>query len=130
VSLFFAVAAVGMLVVVGLVVDGGGKVRALQEADAVAAEAARQGGQAVQAGPAIRGEDTVVDPPPAIAAAKRYLAAAGVSGSVDIVAGTRLRVTTTSSYTPVFLSVLGVGPMTVTGDAQVRLVRGLEREIP
>jgi hypothetical protein len=129
VSLFFAVAAVGMLVVIGLVVDGGGKVRALQEADAVAAEAARHGGQAVQAGTAIRGQDTVVDPPLAIAAAERYLAAAGVSGSVDIVAGTRLRVTTTTTYTPVFLHVIGIGSMTVTGDAQVRLVRGLDGEI-
>jgi hypothetical protein len=130
VSLFVAVAAVGMLVVVGLVVDGGGKVRALQEADAVAGEAARHGGQAIVAGPAIRGQDPVVDTPAAIAAAEQYLAAAGVPGSVDVVGGTRLRVTTTTSYTPVFMSVIGVGPMRVAGEGEVRLVRGLDGEIP
>jgi hypothetical protein len=130
VSLFFAVAGIGLLVVIGLVVDGGGKIRALQEADAVAAEAARQGGQAIQAGPAIRGEGTVVDTSAAAAAAEAYLAATGVAGEVGVIGGTRLRVTTTTTYSPVFLSAIGAGPMSVTGDAEVLLVRGLDGELP
>ena len=36
-TLFVVVIAVGLLIAAGLVVDGGGKVRALQRADAVAA---------------------------------------------------------------------------------------------
>ena len=130
VSLFFAVAALGMLVVVGLVVDGGGRIRALQEADAVAAEAARRGGQAIRQGPAVRGEDPTVAAAEAVAAARRHLAAAGVQGEVDVLGGTRLRVTATTAYTPVFLSVVGAGPVSVHGHAEVRLVRGLDQEVP
>ena len=48
-SLFVVVVFVALLVTIGLVVDGGGKIRALQRADAVAAQAARAGGQAIVA---------------------------------------------------------------------------------
>ena len=43
VTLFGVVAGLALLVLVGLVVDGGAKVRAVQRADAIAAEAARAG---------------------------------------------------------------------------------------
>lgn len=129
VSLFFVVAAMAMLLAVGLVVDGGGKIRALQEAEAIAAEAARQGGQAILAAPAVRGQGAVVDTSAAAAAAQHYLSSAGVQGSVSVVGGARLEVNTTTTYTPTFLSIAGVGPMSVHGHAEVRLVRGLDGEI-
>jgi hypothetical protein len=128
VSLFFVVATFGLLIAVGLVVDGSGKVRALQRADTVAAEAARAGGEAVLAGPAIRGAGVQVDTAAARSAAAAYLAAAHVAGSVTVAGGTRLQVTTSTSYTPVFLSMIGVGPLTTTGQAEVRLVRGVDGE--
>ena len=97
-------------------------------AAAVAAEAARAGGEAVLAGPAIRGIGVQVDTSAARAAAASYLATADVPGSVTIAGGTRLQVTTSTSYTPVFLSMIGIGPLTTTGHAEVRLVRGLDGE--
>ena len=54
-TLFFAVAVVGLLVLLGLVVDGAAKVRAVQRADTLAAEAARAGGQAIALPPTIAG---------------------------------------------------------------------------
>jgi uncharacterized protein YbjT (DUF2867 family) len=124
VSVFFVVAAIGMLVTVGLVVDGGGKIRALQRADAAAAEAARQGGQAIVAAPAVQGQGVEVDANEARAAAQAYLTNAGVAGTVTIANGTRLEVSTTTTYTPVFLGLVGVGPITTAGHASVRLARG------
>ena len=47
---------------------------------------------------------------------------------VTVAGGTRLQVTTSTSYTPVFLSMIGIGPVTANGQAEVRLVRGLNRE--
>lgn len=116
------------MLTIGLVVDGGGKIRALQRADAAAAEAARQGGQAIAAGPAVRGQGVQVQAALARSAAQAYLSSAGVSGSVTVAGGTRLKVTTTTTYKPVFLSMIGIGPMTTTGHGEVRLIRGLGTE--
>ena len=128
VSIFFVVAAVALIVAIGLGVDGGGKIRALQRADAVAAEAARTGGQAIQAGTAVRGQGIQADVVAAKSAAQTYLDSAGIPGVVTVTDGTTLRVQTTTTYTPTFLSIVGVGPQPVTGQAQVRLVRSLDGE--
>ena len=40
--------------------------------------------------------------------------------------GTTLLVTTEDTYQPVFLGVLGIGPMPVSGTGQARLVRVVE----
>lgn len=124
VSLFTVVVAVGLLVAVGLVVDGGGKIRSLQRAHAAAAEAARQAGQAIQGAPAIQGQGAQVDTGLARSAAQAYLSAAHVDGTVTVTGGDRLEVTTTTTYAPVFLGLIGVGPMITTGHATVRLARG------
>src|SRR4029453_14995843 len=47
-TLFLVISVVGLLRVVGLVVDGGVKIRAVQRADTLAAEARRAGGQAIR----------------------------------------------------------------------------------
>lgn len=124
-TLFFVVIGMAMFLVVGLVVDGGGKIRALQKAESVAEGAARAGGQAIQTGTAVQGDGTILDATAAKQAAQQYLSAAGVDGSVQIVNGTRLVVRTTTHYQPVFLGMAGVGSMTTEGEAEVRLVRGL-----
>lgn len=124
-TLFFVVIGMAMFLVVGLVVDGGGKIRALQKAESVAEGAARAGGQAIQTGTAVQGDGTILDAAAARQAAQQYLSAAGVDGSVQIVNGTRLVVRTTTHYKPVFLGMAGVGSMTTEGEAEVRLVRGL-----
>lgn len=128
-SLFFVVIVVALFAVTGLVVDGGGKIRALQEANSIAHEAARAGGQALRAAPAVEGSGAVIEPQAARQAAQSYLSAAGVNGAVEIINGTRLRVTVTTHYDPVFLDLIGAGGrMTTTGTASVRLVRGIDGE--
>ena len=77
VTLFFAVAVVGLLVLLGLVVDGAAKVRAVQRADALAAEAARAGGQAIALPPTIAGQRPRADPAASVAAAATRTASAG-----------------------------------------------------
>lgn len=128
-SLFFVVIVIALFAVTGLVVDGGGKIRALQDANSIANEAARAGGQALRAAPAVEGSGAVIEPQAARQAAQTYLNTAGVNGTVDIVNGTRLRVTVTTHYDPVFLDLIGAGGrMTTTGTAEVRLVRGIDGE--
>lgn len=123
VSLFAVVATIGALLILGLIVDGGARIQAIQRADGVAREAARQAGQALQAGPAIRGQATLGDTAAGAAAARRYLAAAGVRGSVSV-RGTTINVDTQLSYTPIILSM--VGPLGVNGHAETRIVRVFE----
>lgn len=125
-SLFFITIAIALFLMVGLVVDGGGKVRSLQRANAVADQAARAGGQAIIGPQAIRGDGAKLDTGSAKSAAQSYLGRSGVSGSVAIVNGTRLRVTATNRYDPVFLSLIGIGTMTSSGSAEVRLVEGID----
>lgn len=127
ISLFAVVATVAMIIIIGLVVDGGGRIQAQQRAQAAAREAARAGGQAIQAVPAIRGQGVYADSGPARAAARNYLSSAGVSGSVSTVNnGTVISVDTTEPYQPIFLSIAGVGSVTVHGHAQARIVRAVD----
>lgn len=125
ISLFAAVLAVAMILVIGLVVDGGAKIHAQAHAQAVAREAARAGGQAVSVAVAVRGDGARVDPEAARTAALDHLAGAGVPGTVTITGGTLLVVETTATYDPVFLSIAGLGTQTVTGHAEARLVRAV-----
>ncbi len=123
VSLLFVVVAVGLLACVGLVVDGGGKARAAAEADDVARAAARAGVQAINATGVLAGNEPRTNPTRAAAAARTYLEASGTTGTVTVAPGGRqLTVNTRDTYTPVFLTAIGLGPMRVTGSATADLV--------
>ena len=126
VTLFVAITVVGLLVLCGLVADGGVKLRATQRVDSVAAEAARAGGQALDLPSAIEGTPLRVDRQAAVNAATGYLAAAGQTGTVTVAAdGTTLDVTVTSTSPTAFLALIGITTMTVTGHGQARLVHGV-----
>lgn len=125
-SLFVVVIAVALFITVGLVVDGGGKVRSLQKAESAATQAARAGGQAIQHDEAVRGEGTVIDAAAAKQAAAAYLRSIGVQGTTRIVDGTHLVVRTTTHHSPIFLGIVGIGTMTTHGEAEARLVRGID----
>ena len=69
------------------------------------------------------GDPARANPTLAAAAARTYLDAAGVTGTVAIApGGQRLTVATRDTYTPVLLSAIGIGPMPVTGQATADLV--------
>lgn len=121
----FAVTAAAILVMfVGVAVDLSGAVHTMQRAQDVARQAARSAAEAAHAPSAIRGDAASVDPARAVQAGQTYLAAAGVSGSVSVT-GDAVTVQTTASYTPVILSLVGIGTRTVTGSSTARLERAL-----
>ncbi len=130
ISIWVVTATIVMMTLVGLAVDLGGQVHAQQRAHDLAAQAARAGGQQVEAAPAMEGRYVALDTAAARRAAEQYLAAAGVEGTVTITGGTTLIVRVTDTYEPTFLSMVGIGDLTVTGDASARLIRttgGVER---
>lgn len=109
-STSIAVLVLGMLMAVGLVLDGGAKTTALAAARDIADNAARAGAQAVDLD-ALRSEATPqMDPGAAVAAANAYLAATGSTGTVTV-AGETVTVTVTMT---VPRRVLPGSPWTVT----------------
>jgi hypothetical protein len=130
VSLFGAIVAVALLVATGLAVDGGAKVRATQQADTYAEEAARAGGQAIEPAPAIQGEELRLDRARAASAAQAHLDAAGVPGTARLTGTATLRVEVTITRPTVFLGLIGINTVTAHGRATARLVRGVTGEEP
>ena len=131
VTVFLSVAAIGLLAMLGLAVDGAAKVRAVQRADRLAAEAARAAGQAVDLTAVLAGDSIRVDRRAAVAAATAYLAAAGAQGHAVVAAGGRsLQVTTTATQPTIFLGLVGVPRFTVTGRADVDLIDSPEGSTP
>ncbi|MCM0678577.1 pilus assembly protein TadG-related protein [Micromonospora phytophila] len=129
VSIFLAVAAVGILAVIGLAFDGAGQLRSLQRADNLAAEAARAGGQAIDRATAIEGGPKRINQPQARRAVADYLAAAGATGhtvSFPVVGGEDLvQVRVTVTYRRSMLGLLGFDDtVTVSGEATARALTG------
>lgn len=115
VTVFVAVCVMALLGIIGVAVDGGSKMRATERADYIAGEAARAGGQAVDPAEAISGTAVVVDPQAAQAAAQAYLRSAGATGTVSVSGdGKTVSVTVSSSYDTKFLSLVGIGSLSVT----------------
>lgn len=124
ITLFALIAAVGLLVAVGLAADGGTKIRASQQADGYAEEAARTAGQAILAASSIQGDQPVIDPAAAVRAAQQYLASVDVSGTVRLTGPDTLTVTVTITRPTVFVGLIGIDSVTVHGRASVRLATG------
>ena len=118
-SLVLLLCAVALLVVLGLVVDGGTKAQALDRANRIAMEAAAAGAQAVTTG----GGD--VDAAAADAAVQDYLAAEGVTGQAQIQAN-RVDVAVTLTTPTKMLSMVGIDEITVTGDGYANVIYTLE----
>ncbi|MFG2061644.1 pilus assembly protein TadG-related protein [Micromonospora sp. NPDC048871] len=130
VSIFLAVALVGVLAIIGMAFDGAGQLRTLQRAENLAAEAARAGGQAIDRAAAIEGGPKRINQRQARRAVADYLAAAGASGhtvSFPVVDGeTQIRVRVTVTYRRAMLGLFGFSnTVTVSGEATARPLTGL-----
>ncbi|MEV6691097.1 pilus assembly protein TadG-related protein [Micromonospora sp. NPDC051196] len=130
VSIFLAIALVGVLAIIGMAFDGAGQLRTLQRAENLAAEAARAGGQAIDRATAIEGGPKQINRPQARRAVADYLAAAGANGhtvSFPVVDGeTLIRVRVTVTYRRAMLGLLGFSnTVTVSGEATARPLTGL-----
>jgi Flp pilus assembly protein TadG len=102
-----------LLLVFALVVDGTDQLRVQSRADAIAAEAARAAGTAVNT----RGATVDLDPAAARHAAQSYLAARGHSGSILLSPGGTVRATATHSE-PAAIGLLSP-TVEATGEATV-----------
>ena len=106
---------------VGLVIDGGVMLRARSDAFGIAASAARVGAQQLDSDAAVEGE-AVLDPVAAEAAALDYLAAQGVTGSVQV-EGDVVRVSVTTTADLRLLSLVGGGSATFDATAEARAIK-------
>jgi Flp pilus assembly protein TadG len=124
VTAFVTVIAVALLALAGLVLDGGlalaAKVRALDAAQA----AARVGAQQIDLA-TFRSTDTSrLDPARAAAAARAFLASAGLDGTASATATTVTVTVRTTSQTQL-LSLVGVDSLDVSATATATPVRGV-----
>lgn len=123
VSVFVAAAMPMMLAFLALTWDASDYLRALHRADNIAHEAARAAGQGIDLPLAVTGEQIVIDPAAAEAAATAYLADAGVAGTVQVSEDRRsVTVTVSVRHEPLFLGAFGFGARIATGSAQAHLV--------
>lgn len=130
VTVWTAVIATTMVLVLAIAVDLSGLVRAKQAAGDAAAQAARQAGQHLSTGTLFDTGRLEVRTRQAKTAAVDYLQAVGMTGTASVQNGTSLVVTAHADYQPLFLSSIGVGPIEVTGTSSVRILRvedGTER---
>lgn len=111
-AVWTAVALLGFMIVVGLGVDFTGHTRATQEARAVAAQAARAGGQAVE----VTEGDASVVPVGAHQEAVRFAERAGYRAS-SRADGSTLRVDVAGSYETSFLGLIGIWSIDVRASA-------------
>ncbi len=126
VSIWLATLSVAMVILVGLAVDLGGQVRAQQQLRAVAAQAARAGGEQLDTAAAVRGATARTDTTRAARAARTVLSAAGVTGTVRVTDGTTIHVEATETYRTLFLGIVGLDELPVSGRGTARVTRSVE----
>jgi Flp pilus assembly protein TadG len=124
-TLMLAVLFVALLAMAGIVIDGGAKLNAAENATAIAQEAARAGAGMVNRSSALATGNFVVAPGQAVAAARTYLARTGHQGTVTLVGNDSIRVTVTITEPTKVLSLIGIDSMTSTGSATAVLVTGV-----
>ena len=125
ITLMLAAMFVGLLALFGIVVDGGTKLDAAQNADAVAQEAARAGAGRVSQSAAYTTGQFIVDQQQAVAAARAYLAGGGFTGTVATQGRDSIRVTVTISKPTQVLSLIGINSVSATGSAVASLEAGV-----
>ena len=125
ITLMLTVLFVVLLGFAGIVIDGGAKLRAAENADAIAQEAARAGAGMVNRSAAYSTGTFAVDQAQAIAAARSYLASTGHPGTVTADGSRAIRVTVTVTEPTAVLSIIGITTMSSTGVATADLVTGV-----
>jgi Flp pilus assembly protein TadG len=127
-SLMIVVLFVALIALAGIVVDGGAKLTAYENAEALAQEAARAGATTVDPSSAYGSGSFVVDPGLAVTAARSYLSSAGLRGNtvfVSAIGNRAIEVSVTITEPTKFLSVIGVHSFSCTRTATASLVTGV-----
>ena len=129
VTAFVVVFTFALLLLAGLVIDGGlaltAKIQAIDDAQA----AARAGAQAIDL-PLLRSTGRVVlDPAQAAEDADSYLAATGHSGTVEV-NGDNVEVSVSIRQPMQILGIAGIGSLTVTGRGSALAEHGVTGPVP
>lgn len=125
ITLFAAVITLALLVVAGLVIDGGDRLAAVRQATGIAQEAARAGADQLNL-TALRATGAVeVNLAAAVTATDAYLAAAGYTGHASLDGPDRLTVTVTVHQATLLLGLIHIGGYRVTEAATATLEHGI-----
>ena len=134
VSMFAVVSIIGLFIAIGLVVDGGRKIRAIETAQAIAQDAARVAGNQLDFTPnLLDGSRPEIDVETAVAAGNAAIVTAGGDpGSPGVsVSGYTVSAVVHVTRPTTFLSVIGIPSVTGVGEVSgVEPVPGLNSEIP
>jgi hypothetical protein len=129
VTAFVVIFTLALILLAGLVIDGGltlaARVKAIDEAQA----AARAGAQAINLASYRAGEPLTLDADQARQAAQAYLATTGHDGTVEI-HGNQVEVTVHITQDMQILGLGGIGSLTVTGHGTARPEHGVEAPEP
>jgi len=133
ISVLVAVLGFALLLMLGLVVDGGRQLIAYRRAANDAEQAARAGAGALN--PAgLRTGTYILSPAAAAAAARRYLSASQPDGRITAssitVTGNTVAVAVTIRRTTTFLAGVGITGVSATGRGRAQLVHGVAVEDP
>jgi hypothetical protein len=124
ITAFVVVMMSALILLVGLVLDGGLTLDARERALAEAQEAARAGAQAVDLAVYRQDGSLVLDPPEAVADARAYLAGIGASGTVRV-SGNVVTVTVSIVQPMQILDAAGLSSITVHATASATPERGI-----
>lgn len=120
-AVFVVVIMASLLLLAGLVIDGGYTLAAKRQAEGEADAAARAGVQAVDTGRYRSGAPLVLNRMAAQAAALNYLARTGHQGMVRVLNDTTIEVQVRIRQPMAILGAVGIGPLEVSGIGQARV---------
>lgn len=112
----------GILLIIGLVVDGGRGLNAIDQAGDIAAQAAHAAGQELDLDGLSQGSVSL-DSAQAVNVAQNIIAAGGATGTVNVI-GDRIVIETTVTKPATFLNLIGITQVHGSGSAEVRLALG------
>ena len=126
VTAFVVVFAMALIVVAGLVVDGGVILAANRRAGLEADAAARAGTQALDVDAYQAGRPLTLDPAAAVAAAQAHPVSPGHTVSARVAGVDTVDVDVRFSQPLLILRVLGIGPVNISGHGRARFRAGVE----
>ena len=124
VSVFVVSMTTALLLVAGLVFDGGRIIAARREADAVAGAAARAGVQGLDEAGLRQTDTALILPSEAFPRVQRYLSTTGFSGTATV-SGDTVSVTVHRTQNLAILSLAGLHSTSITGTGSARAVRAV-----
>ena len=127
VTVFVVAMTTALLLVAGLVFDGGRMIAANRDADAVAAAAARAGVQGVDESGLRQSNGAPINPAEASARVHRYLSTTPFTGSATV-NGDTVTVQVHRTQPLQILSLAGLRSSTITGSGSARAVRAVTEQ--